>query len=80
MGDVAICVENRGEPVGNLYRDDVISMFRRMRSISRSNTCRSCWYNCRGEIESLYRPYGLFKSLPTYVFDRGRAPEKARIW
>lgn len=79
-GDVAICVERRNEPVGNLYRDNAIGMFRRLRSLSRSNACRQCWYNCRGEVESLYTPYGLFRSLPTYIFDRGRAPERAPRW
>jgi len=51
-----------------------------MRQASRVNRCRCCWYNCRGEVESLYQPYGLFRSLPTYLFDRGRAPEKSPVW
>ncbi len=80
QGDVAICVEKRGQPVGNLYKDDIIALFQRMRPVHKTNRCRQCWYNCRGEVESIYRPYGLFRSLPTYVFDRGRAPQKAPIW
>jgi len=80
IGDIAICVERRSDPVGNLYRDDIIQVFRKMRTISRSNRCRSCWYNCRGEVESLYRPYGLVTSLPTYIFDHGRASNRAGIW
>ena len=31
-GDVAICVEQRGRPVANLYRDDVGTIIRRLRS------------------------------------------------
>ena len=80
VGNVAICVENRYDPVGNLYRDEVMDLFHRMRQASRVNRCRCCWYNCRGEVESLYQPYGLFRSLPTYLFDRGRAPEKSPVW
>jgi len=73
-GDVAICVEKRRRPVANLFRDGAALIHRRLREASRSNTCADCWYNCRGEVESLYSPWGLWKSLPTYLFDRGRAP------
>ena len=73
-GDVAICVERRDRPVGNLYRHDLRIIERRLRSAARDNPCRMCWYNCRGEIEALYRPWGLARSLPTLLFDRGRAP------
>jgi len=75
-GDVAMCVERRDRPVGNLYRDDVRAIERRLREGARGNTCTDCWYNCRGEVESLYHPVGLVKSLPTFLFDRGRAPAK----
>jgi len=70
-GDVAVCVERRDRPVANLYRDGVGEIVRRLRAAGRDNRCRGCWYNCRGEIESLYRPYGLIRSLPTLLFDRG---------
>jgi len=80
VGDLAVCVERRHRPVGNLYRDDILAVLRKMRRICESNTCRSCWYNCRGEVESLYKPYGLFRSLPTFLFDRGKSPEKPPIW
>ena len=73
-GDVAICVERRGRPVGNLYRDDLRIVQGRLRDAARDNRCGMCWYNCRGEVEALYRPVGLVKSLPTLFFDRGRAP------
>ncbi len=72
-GDVAICVERRDRPVANLYRDSASIIHQRLRAASRDNPCRACWYNCRGEVESLYRPAGVWKSLPTYLFDRGRA-------
>jgi len=71
-GDVALCVEKRAEPLANLYRDQLPTLRRRLRCAARANRCRCCWYNCRGETESLYHPYGLLKSLPTWLFDRGR--------
>ena len=76
IGDVAICVERRGRPVANLFADGPARIRQRLREAARSNTCGSCWYNCRGEIESLYRPRGLWKSLPTLLLDRGRAPPR----
>jgi len=70
-GDIAICVEQKSRPAANLYRHSPQEIRRRLRLASRGNACKACWYNCRGEIESLYRPYGLVKSLPTLLFDRG---------
>jgi len=72
-GDIAICVEKKDSPVANLFRDNPQTIRRRLRDASGRNPCRACWYNCRGEIESLYRPYGLMKSLPTLLLDRGEA-------
>ena len=70
-GDVAICVERKDTPLANLYRDPPQNIHRRLRNASRANRCTSCWYNCRGEVESLYKLNGLFKALPTFIFDRG---------
>ena len=72
-GDVAICVENRHQPVANLFRDHPGVVERGLRAAAKGNQCRRCWYNCRGEVESLYRPYGLMKSLPTFLLDHGAA-------
>lgn len=74
IGNVAICVEKRSSPVGNLYRNDITSLIKSLRKRAKENRCSQCWYNCRGEIESLYHPYGLIKHLPTYLFDRGNLP------
>jgi len=74
IGNVSICVEKRNSPVGNIYNDNIIEIFTRMRKSAKTNTCKACWYNCRGEVESLYNPYGLLRSLPTYLFDTGYAP------
>jgi len=72
-GEVAICVEHKSRPVGNLYRDPIQNLRRRLQASAKGARCKSCWYNCRGEIESLYRPVSLLASLPTLLFDRGRA-------
>ncbi len=74
-GDIAICVEERARPVANLFRDHEQIIVRRLREGARDNTCTDCWYNCRGEVEMLMRPWTLALSLPTLFFDRGRPPE-----
>jgi len=63
-GDIAICVERRERPSANLYRDDHVTIGRKLREDSRGNSCRDCWYNCRGEVESLYTLKGLWANLP----------------
>lgn len=73
-GEIAICVEERQRPIANLFRDSATEIVRRLRNDRTAESCRKCWYNCRGEIESLYDPIGLVQSLPTLLFDRGRPP------
>ncbi len=75
-GDVAICVEERHRPVANLYRESAREIVNRLHARSEGNTCVDCWYNCRGEVESLYNPKGLLKSLPTILLDHGRPSAK----
>jgi MoaA/NifB/PqqE/SkfB family radical SAM enzyme len=75
-GDVAVCVERRTRPVANLYRHSARQIVARLRSDRGASRCRACWYNCRGEIESLYDPWGLTMSLPTLLLDRGRPPAR----
>jgi len=77
-GDVAVCVERRHRPVANLYRDEIGTVLNRLRAAAAGNDCRSCWYNCRGEVECLYHPVGLIRSLPTLFLDRGAAPARDR--
>ncbi len=74
-GDVAICVENRATPAANLFRDSASTIHDNLRLHSKNNNCSCCWYNCRGEVESLYSVKGLLQSLPTLLFDSGR-PQK----
>jgi MoaA/NifB/PqqE/SkfB family radical SAM enzyme len=75
-GDIAVCVEERARPVANLYEHSAREIARRLRSDATPRRCRACWYNCRGEIESLNDPWGVMKSLPTFLWDRGRPPAR----
>ena len=68
-GDIAKCVEERSRPIANLYGDEIRTIVQRLRDSGRHNTCQDCWYNCRGEIESLYTYDGLLSSLPSLLFD-----------
>jgi MoaA/NifB/PqqE/SkfB family radical SAM enzyme len=52
-GDIAICVEHKHRPVANLYTDAVPTILARRHRAAHGNTCTGCWYNCRGEAESL---------------------------
>lgn len=72
-GDVAICVEQKHQPVANLITDGGATIRNRLRAASEGNECCDCWYNCRGEIEGLYTPGGFIKCLKHYLLDRGRA-------
>ncbi|MGB2615389.1 MAG: radical SAM protein [Phycisphaerae bacterium] len=63
-GLVAKCVEDRANPVGSIVETPMPILVRRLREKWRANTCRDCWYNCRGEVEALYSPRGLASALP----------------
>jgi MoaA/NifB/PqqE/SkfB family radical SAM enzyme len=75
-GDVAICVERRHRAVGNLMRDPAWQILRKLRAAARSNRCRDCWYNCRGEIEQMYHPVGWLRSMPVILTTGNRPPRK----
>jgi len=66
FGRVAKCVEDRAHPVGSILTDDVDALMKGLRAANRANTCRDCWYACRGEIEAVYSLRGLLGVLPTY--------------
>jgi len=76
-GDIAICVEERARPVANLYRDSIYTIAQRLCEAGKANRCYHCWYNCRGEVESLYSFKGLLQNLPIWLFDHGRPKPQA---
>ena len=63
-GDVSRCVEFRDRPVANLASDPIRTIIRRLKRAHKNNTCRACWYNCRGEIEVMYTRRGLLNAVP----------------
>ncbi|HYL98068.1 MAG TPA: radical SAM protein [Blastocatellia bacterium] len=64
---VSRCVETRQEQVGSLKTESIESLLERLHRQQEENTCIKCWYNCRGETESLYNLKGFVASLPTLI-------------
>jgi hypothetical protein len=60
--------------VANIYRHGPQTIVAKLSAAAAGNRCTDCWYNCRGEVENLYDPKGLIKSLPT-LFKTGAAIE-----
>ncbi|MCX6356515.1 MAG: hypothetical protein NT045_01330, partial [Candidatus Aureabacteria bacterium] len=81
FGRVAKCVEVLGQPVGSILDDDPRDLLSRLNGEWRNNTCCSCWYNCRGEIESLYNPRGFLKAMPVVLstWSRTKKPRPGAI-
>jgi len=63
-GNVSKCVEFANEAVGNIIHDDVEELIERLNRMYKSNRCVGCWYNCRGEMETLYTWAGARAGLP----------------
>jgi MoaA/NifB/PqqE/SkfB family radical SAM enzyme len=67
FGRVSKCVEDLEHPVGNIINDPPREILKRLNRAWRENTCQECWYNCRGEIESLYEPRGFLRAMPVVL-------------
>jgi MoaA/NifB/PqqE/SkfB family radical SAM enzyme len=67
FGRVAKCVEDLDHPIGNVVSDPPQDILSRLNAAWQANTCRSCWYNCRGEIEALYTPRGFLNAMPVVL-------------
>jgi len=76
--NVAICVEDRTRPVANLRTSSAHQILRALRRRARDNKCKSCWYNCRGEVEVLSTVRGMMHALPAYLLDGFRNPSASR--
>jgi MoaA/NifB/PqqE/SkfB family radical SAM enzyme len=68
-GQAAKCVEDRSNPIGSVVDTPMPDLLSRLRQMWRRNTCRACWYNCRGEVEGLYTLRGLLAALPMLLVD-----------
>jgi MoaA/NifB/PqqE/SkfB family radical SAM enzyme len=65
--NVSRCVETRNETVGSLKEEPIEVLMKRLHRQQEANTCTKCWYNCRGEIESLFTLKGFMASVPTLI-------------
>lgn len=52
-GNVARCTETLDEPVGNLLREDMSSIYDKLLERQRTRDCAQCWTSCRGFAESM---------------------------
>jgi MoaA/NifB/PqqE/SkfB family radical SAM enzyme len=55
-GNVSRCTETLDEPVGNILKEDVLEIRRRLWAVQRERPCHQCWTSCRGFAESMTRP------------------------
>jgi MoaA/NifB/PqqE/SkfB family radical SAM enzyme len=63
-GNISKCVEYREESLGKVQELSAEAIWGALKAEYESNSCTACWYNCRGEIESLYTLRGLRSGLP----------------
>ncbi len=63
-GNISKCVEYREDSLGRVQDMSAEEIWRVLAHAHRTNECTACWYNCRGEIESLYTLRGLRTGLP----------------
>lgn len=63
-GNISKCVEYREDALGKVQEMSAERIWEALREAHRTNECTACWYNCRGEIESLYTLKGLKTGLP----------------
>lgn len=53
VGNVAHCIEKIDRPLGNVRREPLPSIHRRMRAADPARGCQDCWTACRGFNQSL---------------------------
>ncbi len=59
-GFVAKCPEDQKNHVGHILHDPMDILLQRLKKKHQQNTCRSCWYNCRNELEVSYSMRGMW--------------------
>lgn len=74
-GNVAMCVEALDKPVANILKNTPEEIMAGLKTAYKENSCRACWYNCRGEVESLYSLRGFIAALPTIFASSGTPSE-----
>ena len=71
-GDIAKCVEDMENPVGNVKTIGIEQLKNTLLQKQIENRCKACWYGCRGEVESFYTWNGVKNTLARIVSPNGR--------
>jgi len=70
-GNVAKCVEDMDNPVGNIKTIQVKELRNALFGKQRENRCNACWYGCRGEVECFYSWNGIKNTLARIISKNG---------
>ena len=71
-GHVARCTETLDEPVGNILRDDMLTLHDRLIRVQKAGDCAQCWTSCRGFAECMHSPPRLRQFKEFFVSVRPR--------
>lgn len=70
-GDLAKCVEDMQNPVGNIRTIGIDELKNALLRKQRENRCKACWYGCRGEVECFYTWNGVKNTLGRIISGNG---------
>lgn len=70
-GDIAKCVEDMQNPVGNIRTVGIDELKKALLRKQRENRCKACWYGCRGEVECFYTWNGVKNTLGRIISGNG---------
>ena len=70
-GDIAKCVEDMQNPVGNIRTIGIDQIKKALLRKQRENECKACWYGCRGEVECFYSWNGVRNTLTRIISGNG---------
>ncbi|UCB53539.1 MAG: radical SAM protein [Candidatus Zixiibacteriota bacterium] len=71
QGDIAKCVEDMRNPVGNVRTIGIDQLQKALLRKQRENRCKACWYGCRGEVECCYTWNGVKNTLARIISGTG---------
>ena len=54
-GNVARCTERLDEPLGNILKEDIFDIRKRLWNVADTQECSQCWTSCRGFAESMFQ-------------------------
>ena len=70
-GDIAKCVEDMENPVGNVKTIGIKELRNALLQKQMENRCKACWYGCRGEVECFYTWNGIKNTLARIITKDG---------